>query len=56
MPYYPANKRYREQNIMQLSVNFNRKTEPELVQKLEQVENKSGYIKSLIRKDIEESK
>ena len=30
-------------------------TEPEVIQKLESVENKSGYIKSLIKKDIAEN-
>lgn len=31
-------------------------TEADLIEKLESVENKAGYIKSLIRADIEKSK
>ena len=31
-------------------------TEPEVIEKLESVPNKSGYIKGLIKKDIAESK
>ena len=31
-------------------------TESDIIDKLESVPNKSGYIKSLIRKDIEENK
>ena len=31
-------------------------TEMDIIEKLESVPNKAGYIKSLIRKDIEENK
>lgn len=53
MVYYPANKRYRDKAIVRVSVDFNRNTEPELVERIEQQESKAGYIKRLVREDIE---
>ena len=34
---------------------LNRKTDADILQKLSEVENKQGYIKDLIRKDIAKS-
>jgi len=44
--------RYNKANIKNLNVPLNIKTEQDIIQKLSSVENKSGYIKSLIRADI----
>ena len=48
--------RYKKKNIKQLKIELNLKTDEDILQKLESVPNKAGYIKSLIRKDIEENK
>ena len=56
MVYYPANKRYRDKSILRVSVDFNRNTEPDLVERIEQQESKAGYLKSLVREDIERDK
>lgn len=55
MTYYPANARYEKTNIVKVAVGFNRKTEPELVKRIEKEENKAGYIKRLVREDIARS-
>lgn len=44
--------RYNKQYMKNVTFSFNRKTEQELLDKLDNVPNKSGYIKQLIRKDI----
>lgn len=53
MTYYPTNRRYEQKNILQVKVGFNKSTEPELVEKIEQQENRARYIKNLVRADIE---
>lgn len=53
MVYYPANQRYERDNLLKVSVAFNRKTEPELVERVEQEESKAGYLKRLVKEDIE---
>ena len=47
--------RYNKQYMKSVTFSFNRKTEQELLDKLDNVPNKSGYIKQLIRADIERS-
>jgi len=42
--------------MIKVNVSFNRKTEPELVVRIEAETNKAGYIKDLIRADIEKGK
>lgn len=56
MAYYPANYRYSKENLLKVMVAFNRRTEPELAEWMEEKENKAGYIKGLVRDDIERSK
>ena len=51
-----AQRKYNSANIVQVSFKVNRKTEPDILKKLESVENKQGYIKQLIREDIERMK
>ena len=51
-----ATKRYRDKAILHVGIDFNRNTEPELVEKIESQKNRSGYVKDLIRKDLESGK
>lgn len=44
--------RYAEKNIKQFKIDCMKTTEQDIIQKLESVPNKAGYIKSLIRADI----
>lgn len=53
---YPSKQKYDKENMVKVNVSFNRKTEPELVARIEAEPNKAGYIKDLIRADIESSK
>ena len=56
MPYFPTNYRYDKKDRLIVSVPFNRKTEPELLEWIERKENRSRYIKDLIEADIERQK
>ena len=47
---------YEKENIRQIRLKINRKTEPELLEWVEKKENIQGYIKRLIRKDMEHMK
>lgn len=53
MTYYESNARYERENLMRVMVKFNRKTEPELVERMEEQENRAGYLKRLVKDDIE---
>ena len=44
---------YEKENLRQIRLKINRKTEPELLAWIEKQENIQGYIKELIRKDME---
>ena len=44
--------KYQAQSIQRKTVILNLKTDKDIIAKLEQVENVSGYIKNLIRADI----
>ena len=44
---------YEKENIRQIRLKINRKTEPELLEWLEKRGNIQGYIKRLIRDDME---
>lgn len=46
-------KRYKAANIIKVTVDLNRKTEPELVERIEEQPNRAGYLKRLIREDIQ---
>ena len=56
VPYYPSNRKYEKANILPVRVAFNRKTEPELVERIEREPRKSTYIKRLVREDVEREK
>lgn len=44
--------RYAAKNIVRVVVQLNRNTDADILNHLEGVENKQGYVKSLIRADI----
>ena len=44
---------YEKENIRQIRLKINRKTEPELLEWIEKQGNIQGYIKQLIREDME---
>ena len=56
MAMYPTQNRYIKKVMRPVMVSFNRNTEPELVEWIEQQENKQGYIKRLVREDMERQK
>lgn len=45
--------KYRKENMRCVQVKFNRKTEPELAEWIDNQDNIQGYIKSLILADME---
>ena len=47
--------RYDAANIVRLSMKLNKKTDADVLQRLGEVESKQGYVKQLIRADIERS-
>lgn len=49
-------KRYQTANIKQISLQLNKKTEADLLEYIESLDNKQGYIKALIRADMERNK
>ena len=44
---------YEKENLRQIRLKINRKTEPELLEWIEKQDNIQGYIKRLIRDDME---
>jgi hypothetical protein len=55
-PQVKASIKYNAANIKQIKLNLNRKTDADIIARLEGVENRQGYIKELIREDIESRK
>lgn len=47
-----AVKKYDEKTAFDVKLKFNKKTDADIINKLEQQHNKQGYIKQLIRNDI----
>lgn len=47
-----ATARYDKQNTIPVYLKLNRKTDADILHKLDSVENRQGYIKCLIRSDI----
>ena len=50
-----AVRRYDKENTRQIILKLNLKTDADILDKLDAVENKQGYIKNLIRQDISPS-
>ena len=48
-----ASMRYNEENVVQFKMAFNKKTDADILNHLGKMGNKQGYIKSLIRKDMD---
>ena len=49
-----ANSRYAKVNCMTFSIQLNKNTDADLINKLTSVDNRQGYIKELIRRDLNE--
>lgn len=47
-----AKAKWRKKAIMVFQVNLNRENDADIIQKLDDVPNKAGYVKGLIRDDI----
>lgn len=47
-----ASIKYNAKNVKQIKLNLNRKTDADVIEKLEGCGNIQGYIKDLIRKDM----
>ena len=47
-----ASIKYNKENTVQISLKLNRSTDADLIESLNRVANKQGYIKELIRRDI----
>ena len=47
---------YEKENLRQIRLRINRKTEPDLLEWIEKQDNIQGYIKHLIREDMEREK
>ena len=48
-----ATQKYNKENTIQVVCRFNKSTDADIVERLQEVENKNGYIKELIRRDIQ---
>ena len=49
-----ANNKFNKANTRMVSLRLNYKTDADIISKLDSVESKMGYNKSLIRKDLKE--
>ena len=47
---------YEKENLRQIRLKINRKTEPELLEWIEKQDNIQGYIKRLIQEDMDREK
>lgn len=47
-----AQQRYDRENTVQVKMKLNKKTDKDILKKLQEVSNKQGYIKFLIRNDL----
>lgn len=54
MGKYKSQERYDAKNTKQIRLKLNLKTDADILGHLSKVSNKQGYIKSLIREDMEE--
>ena len=50
-----ASKKYSRNNTKRFAIELNLKNDYKIIKKLEEVPNKQGYIKKLIRKDLEKN-
>ena len=54
--HYAAQTRYRQKAVYRPAIAFNRNTEPDIVEYLSGIENKTDYIRQLIRADMEKNR
>lgn len=50
-----ASNKYAKENTKTFLIKVNKKTETEILEKLESTENRNGYIKKLIYEDLQKS-
>lgn len=50
---YKASKKYDAKMVVPLYIKLNRKTDADIIDMLEKVPNKQGYVKQAIRNEIE---
>ena len=51
-----ANIRYNAKNVQQFKIALNKTTDKDIIDHLSTLDNKQGYVKNLIRSDMEKSK
>lgn len=51
-----ASAKYIKNNVKRIVLNLNINTDHDMIEYMESIENKQGYLKSLIRKDMEEKR
>lgn len=51
MGKYEAQERYSKAHTIQVKLKLNKNTDADIIEKLDSVDNKQGYIKRLIRED-----
>lgn len=52
MSKYKSQDKYDKENTVQVKLKLNKKTDADILEKLESVDSKQGYIKELIRADL----
>lgn len=50
---YQAQRRYRKSHTKQITLTLNLSTDTDIIERLDAVDNKQGYIKQLIRDDMQ---
>ena len=53
MTYYPSSAKYEREKLLRVMVKFHREKEADLVARMEEQENRAGYIKRLVKEDIQ---
>ena len=50
---YPSKKRYESEKVLKVTVGFSKISESELVERIERESSRAGYLKRLVREDVE---
>lgn len=53
---YPSKQRYDKENLVKVSVAFNRNVDREMAEYMERKENRGEYIRGLVRADMDRQK
>lgn len=53
---YASKIKYQNKNIVKITLKFVKTTESDLIERIESQENKAGYIKRLVREDMNKSR